>query len=396
MVANGKLTSLRKEQRDLYTKLKELQAHSEWTPEQKTEWDSLNKRFEEVDAELDKAPRGVPIADAIRDGKTFRHGESIEAAARERLGIRASEHTSTLGDMCCLLAGRRPENDQQRALAQGADATGGAAVDEILSGQWIDVARNMTVASRAGVEFLPIGAADTLHFPKQDSDPVAAWRNEAAAIAESDPTFSRVTATPFSLAVQFKASRELLMNGIGVPGQLMRSTAQAMAVQLDKAVFVGSGSAPEPEGITNVTGVQEVSFDSTLANYSPIIEGLQLVESANEQPSPYLVTSPRTKYELAGLVDADNNPLRMPEVVSGLSQLATTSIPTDGGAGSDESTIFLGDFSQVCVVLRENIRLFVLKELHAATGEVGFIAHAQADVIVKRPAALCQITGIQP
>ena len=38
----------------------------------------------------------------------------------------------------------------------------------------------------------------------------------------------------------------------------------------------------------------------------------------------------------------------------------------------------------------------LLNELHAATGEVGFVCHARVDVAVLRPSVFAVVTGVKP
>lgn len=394
--------ALEQERRDCYSMMTELRdKQDKWTDEDRTTWDNLNKRFDELSDELEaaKGDKSRPTqrdfdSEASTEAKVFRHGESLEEHYRDQFGT--MEELPNLGDYALHLIGREPRKKSFRAnLAEGADATGGVAVPVETSAQFIDLARANMVASQAGCRVVPVGTEVT-HFPRLATDPVAAWRSEAGTINQSDPTFDKVTANAYSLACHVIASRELLQDASGMQSMVMRTLANAAAQKLDEAIFVGSGVAPEPEGIFNVTGVNEVEHDAALADYSSIVSALGLVEAANEVPGNALVTSPRVKTEMQNLQNVDNDPLGMPPVVANLRQLATTAIPTNLGAGTNESTIFVGDFSKVLLAIRENVRLYMLSELHAATGQLGFVVHARADVVVQRPAALAMVTGIQP
>ena len=75
------------------------------------------------------------------------------------------------------------------ALSEGTDSAGGYTVPTVLSAQLIDMLRADSVVMAAGAQSVPM-ARDNLSFAKVASDPVPAFRAEAAAIAESDPTFS--------------------------------------------------------------------------------------------------------------------------------------------------------------------------------------------------------------
>ncbi len=74
------------------------------------------------------------------------------------------------------------------------------------------------------------------------------------------------------------------------------------------------------------------------------------LESLWEYRSPPTVTA------------TDNQPLMAPKPFEAIRMLTTTAIPTDGGAGSDESTIFMGNFNHLLIGIRSDIRIEVLKE----------------------------------
>lgn len=65
------------------------------------------------------------------------------------------------------------------------------------------------------------------------------------------------------------------------------------------------------------------------------------------------------------------------------------------GTGKDCSEIYVGDFSRVKFMMREQISIQLAKELFAGTGEVAFICHVRADVAVDYPKALAVITGVK-
>ena len=66
------------------------------------------------------------------------------------------------------------------------------------------------------------------------------------------------------------------------------------------------------------------------------------------------------------------------------------------GTSADCSEIYVGDFSKVVFMLRENVSIQLAKELFATTGQVGFVCHVRADVAVLYPQALAVIKGVRP
>ncbi len=56
----------------------------------------------------------------------------------------------------------------------------------------------------------------------------------------------------------------------------------------------------------------------------------------------------------------------------------------------------MGDFTQLLLGIRQELRIEVLKEAFAGNLQYGFIAHLRADVALAHPAAFCSLTGIVP
>jgi len=84
-------------------------------------------------------------------------------------------------------------------------------------------------------------------------------------------------------------------------------------------------------------------------------------------------------------------------MIEKLNLLSTTAIPDDleVGTGKDCSKIYVGDFSRVNFMMREQVSIQMVKELYAGTGEVGFICHVRADMAIGYPKALAVISGVR-
>ena len=83
-----------------------------------------------------------------------------------------------------------------------------------------------------------------------------AWRNENAAVAESDAVFERVTLTARTLAVLTRLSYELFQDLTPAGAEIIeQELIKSLAVELDRVALRGTGTAPEPRGVLNQTGV---------------------------------------------------------------------------------------------------------------------------------------------
>lgn len=314
--------------------------------------------------------------------------------ARERSNVADEYRGLSLGGYFRAMTLGAKTDAERRALSEGTDSAGGYTVPDILSAQLIDLLRARTVAITAGARTIPL-TSDTNYIAKVAADPTPAWRAEAATIAESDPTFGRVTLTPRSLAVIVKVSRELLEDSLNLQTELPRVIAAAMAVELDRVAFFGTGTAPQPRGIVNTTGVNTIAHNAALSDFSPLVSARTKVLEANAAGVTAFVMSPRDEGNLANLKDSTAQPLRQPKAIEDMPFLTSTSFPTNGGVGLNESTIVTGHFPHLLIGIRNNIRVEILRERYADTHQYGFVAHMRADVAVEHGAAFTTVTGVQ-
>lgn len=299
------------------------------------------------------------------------------------------------------VANLRTSPDVKNALSTGTGSAGGYTVPSFLMPGVLAalVPASSLLQAGAGVVMLDEGAS-TYTYAATDTVPTAAWRAESAALAESDPAFRTVVATPRSLSFMFKVSRELLADGQGLVEAINQAIAQSFAKALDYAGLRGTGTAPMPRGILNTTGVQAVSNGAngaSLTGYGNFFSAAQLILAANAPMPTAAIMSPRSLVKLGGLVDTTNQPLRVPTMLENVRLIATSQIPDNltVGTSTDASEIYVGDFSSVHFALREAVSVQLLTELHAGTGQVAFACHCRADVVLTYPTAIAVITGVK-
>lgn len=290
----------------------------------------------------------------------------------------------------------------RNALSVGTDTAGGFSVPSRLMPGILAALVPVSSLMQAGAGIVPIEeGAKNFTTAAINAIPTAAWRAESGALATSDPTFRAVTATPRSLAFQFKISRELLADGQNITQALYIAIAQAFAKELDRVGLLGSGTAPEPRGVLNTVGIQTVgngANGTALGSYANLFSAVQAILQADAPMPTAAIMSPRSLVKLGGLADTTTQPLRVPSMLESVKLIGTSQISNalTVGSSSDCSQIFVGDFSNLYFMMRENVSVQVLNELYAATGEIGFACHMRADVVLSYPAAFCAVTGVRP
>ncbi len=288
----------------------------------------------------------------------------------------------------------------QNSLAESSTGTGGATVPVELLSRLIDYMRSKSVCFNAGALTVPL-TTNVTNIARLASDPAASWRLEGAAIPFSDPTFEQVQFNARSLAVIVKVSMELLQDSLNIEEALMNALAQSLALELDRVALNGTGTAPQPKGVTVDAGVSAVSMGTNglvPVNYSQIITALQTLEDNNSNPATAAVMAPRSFYRYQGLTDTTGQPLNAPKVFADVPQLRTTAMPVNltQGTSTDASNIVIGDFTQMLFGIRQEFSIQVLNQsFMQSEGGIGFLATLRADTALAHPKSFVKITGVR-
>ena len=302
------------------------------------------------------------------------------------------------GDIVRGMATGKATPEVRNSLSEGTDSQGGYTVPAILLPGLIDKMRAQQTVVRAGARTVMLDSMKTT-IARLDTDPTAAWRNENAAVANSDAVFSAVVLQPRSLAVIVQLSMELLEDSINLNEAMQRAFSGSFAVELDRVALYGSGTAPEPRGIANTSNVGSILLGingAALTNFDSFIDAWQALADANSPEPTAAIMAPRTSAKIAKLKDTQNQPMRKPPLIEALPMYSTTSTPITQTQGTSNiaSSIIVGDYSQLLFGIRTDLRIQLLRELYAATGQYAFLCHLRADVAVEHPQAFCKIIGV--
>ena len=380
--------------------------------------DAIASIVQQTDTEMDqrtelgnRSPRPNPMLAKIPvfQGRTAPAADNgyTQPTEAEPYSIRSAESFTTWAKPRCdsvydslsdgalyraILLGPKTELER-RALAEGSDGSGGVTVPTLVAGQMIDKLRSASVVVQAGAQTVPL-QSNQQKIARLATDPIPAFRDENAAIGESNPTFDSVTFIPRSLALMIKISRELYEDSLNLERELPRIMATALAKEVDKICLLGTGSAPQPRGVLNTTGVGSTALGGGLTSYMPLLVAQTGIATANAGNVTAIIGHPREFGDLAALADSTGQPLRKPVALDGIQMLSTTAIPVDGGSGSNESSLLLGNFNHLMIGVRSGVRIEILRERFADNYQFGLIAHMRVDVQLQHAAAFHVISGI--
>lgn len=314
----------------------------------------------------------------------------------------AAGEVSSLSDFVRGVVGIRTTEEVKASLAVGTDSAGGYAIPNRVQATIFSamVPESSLMQAGTGFVFMDEGAK-SVTTAITESIPVAAWRNELGNVAAADATFRGVVSVPRSLACVVRVSRELLADGHGMEEALRLAIAQGFAKEVDRVGLRGSGTAPEPRGLLNTTGVNAVVLGTgngaEILDYSPILSGMLAIREESAPAPTAAIMAPRSNFKFGGLEDTTGQPIRKPEMLSAIKLIDTPQVPTNltVGTSTDCSEIYIGDFRRMYFLVREALSIQLLTEHYSSTGEVGLLCHARMDVVIPYPKAFAVVTGVR-
>jgi HK97 family phage major capsid protein len=333
---------------------------------------------------LDRASRGeYETADAM----LIKPSESVHSFAEARGMIRDRYDGLSLGATArSLVTGPRNEMER-RQLSEGSDSAGGVTVATDVLTRSVDLLRAASRVVQLGGQSLMLDTEKTV-IAKLTGDPTVSWRLENGVVTPSDPTFDSVLLQARSVACLVKVSRELLDDSINIDQMLNRAFIGSMAAEVDRVCLVGSGSAPEPQGVVGADNVNvEDMQGNDFTDYDPFVNAVVKCWQSNSQTVSGIVMSPANLGILAKLKEAVNlQPLQKPALLQDIVMTQTTNCPND--------VAIVGDFGQLILGFRSQVRIEVLRELYAEHLQFGFLVHMRFDVGLSHPEAFCEIDNI--
>ena len=190
-----------------------------------------------------------------------------------------------------------------------------------------------------------------------------------------------------------------LIEDTDADAMLTRILGDVMALRLDLAALYGSGTAPEPRGVVNTTGINTASMGANglaLSNYDPLADAVGVLADFNFTEPTAAIMAPRTARALGKLKDTTNQPLVRPPYLAALPMLTTNQVPVNltQGTATTASDVFVADWREMWIGMRTNFQVQVLRERNADTGTIGLLAWLRADVLVARPRAFYVLRGV--
>jgi HK97 family phage major capsid protein len=232
--------------------------------------------------------------------------------------------------------------------------------------------------------------ADTLHVPRFTSAATAGWYAELVEIAEGAPTGDDIKLVMHKVATLAKLSNEVVADA--TPGSVNAIGDQmvaAVALEVDRAIFVGGGAAvQQPTGILGQITQGEIG---PVASYDTIVKAKgQVAQWGGIPDSLYLNPADWNALEL--LKDTTGRPLVQPDVAQGAApQFAGLGVyPTPALAAA---TAIVAQADEIVVGVRNDPTVALSSEaLFTADGTAARVV-ARMDSALNDSRGLCKITA---
>lgn len=272
-----------------------------------------------------------------------------------------------------------------RQLSEGTGSAG-YTVPEVLATAFIDRVRNAMVVSKAGARTVPM-TSDTLHLARlaqPGGSPGPGWKVENDPISESNLDIERVTFTARTLPMLMRLSVELSEDSVNIDQIIETEMAGALALELDRVCLTGSGTPPEPSGITTQASVGTSSIGSPFSNWDWLADAAGAIWALNHEPNGYICGAAHAT-AIAKFVDLQGQPLRRPDALSGI---------TPYRSNQNAASIIVGDFTQLMIGLRTSFRLETSRVASDAFTNLQVVvrAYLRADVQLQHPEAFTVVS----
>jgi len=296
-----------------------------------------------------------------------------------------------------------------KAMTEGVAAQGGYLVRPAVERQLV-TARELDNVLRGLCSSLNV-TTNEIQLDQLGLSTTAGWVAELAQKPEgTGMTLATVSASVFTAAGLATISNQLLADSNpAVDGLVTADLAKRLVALEETAFLVGTGTN-QPLGILNTPGIGSTALTLTtpIGLLDAILDAIMSVETEHGAPNAILM-HPRTWTHLLKSKDAQSayyidptggvqdprTGLRGPvKTLWGYPVITSNRIPTNLGAGTNESRVIVGDFRECLILDRQGITVDESQHVYFTTNQTVFRAEMRVGFTAARtPKALNVIGG---
>lgn len=280
--------------------------------------------------------------------------------------------------------------------------TGSGAVATNTATTFIELLRSRLLVSQLGARYLG-GLVGDLSIPKQTGGASAYWVTEGNSPTKGEQTVGQVGLAPSTVGAFSDMSRKFVkQSSIDAEAFVRADLAAVIARALDTAVFNGSGSGAEPEGILQNSDVPTVAIGTNggAATFAKMVELETTVASDDaDMGSLHYVTNAKVRGSLKTTVKESGQASYVwseQNSVNGYSAHATNLIPGDltKGSGTALSAAIFGNWNDVVMGMWGGLDILVDPYTGSTAGTVRVVALQDVDIALRHAESFAKLVDI--
>ena len=299
-----------------------------------------------------------------------------------------------------------------KAMTEGSDAAGGYLVPTQISSELLGLRDNAAVLrplfSQVNV------TSDSYQISSITSGLTVGWVAELAAKPASDMVFGQFTTSVFTQAGLAVVSNQLLQDSRPSIDTLINAELSKRLALNEELAFIDGSGTGQPRGILNTAGVPTTALTSTavLDLLDAILTAATAVETAHKEYPTAILMHPRTWNRIVaaresgtaaqyiigsgdnsgGRRASDGRPARS---LFGIPVVTSSSVPTNKGAGTNESRVIVGVFREALILDRQGVTLDESPHVYFTTNQTVFRGESRVGFTAARyPSAFNIIQGV--
>lgn len=286
-----------------------------------------------------------------------------------------------------------PEDVLSRAFNTGGapnspagSQTGNVLVDTtFMGGSFIEMLRNKTTIMRMAT--VMGGLVGNVDIPRQTGGATAYWLGEGEDAQEGSPSLGQIELSPKTVAAYTDITRRLMMqNSLSAESIVRNDLTNAIAQAIDYAGYYGSGTANQPRGLKNYTGINAVNFAGTWPTYAELVQMESEIASDNADIA---------QMGYVGNAKWRGNAKTTPKFGSGTESVIWEPGNTVNGYRAEitnqitDGELFFGNFSDLIIGMWGGLDLTVDPYSLSKSGGVRVVVFQDVDTALRRVESIC-------
>lgn len=299
--------------------------------------------------------------------------------------------------------------ERHKAMVEGTDSAGGYLVAPQVSDELVRLKYYRTPLRNL---FSTLNVtSDTLQIAQQTGGLTAAWTDELATKTAADFTFGQISVSVFTAAGLAVVSNQLLQDANPSIDGLINSDLARRLATLEEVAFINGSGTGQPRGILNTSGVNSVTYTDATPTAGEtldyIVDAIAKTQDEGKTEPTDIVLHPKIWTRLIKSRESDGHYTieasynsRSPQsslpvrTLFGLPVTLSYNVPTNLGAGTNESRIIVGDFKQGLILDRQGVVIDDSSHVYFTTNQTVFRGESRVGFTAGRdPKAFTVIGG---